>query len=89
MRPGYTTILYRSMNTFRTLSYVWGALRRYFPEEALSSIRGITMTKDEKGAVFDVEDQYLHYFTEFMQVRLGLGFHPEEYQPVLHLHGAP
>ena len=59
--------MYTSMNTFRTTSYVWGALRRYFPEDVISTIKGITQTKDEKSAVFDVEDQHLHYFEEYME----------------------
>ena len=64
---GYTTLQYSSFNTFRTVSYVWGALRRYFPEDAVSTIKGITMTKDEKGAVFDVEDKYLPLFEDYMK----------------------
>lgn len=69
---GYTTMGYRSRNTFRSVSYVFGALRRYFTEEVVSSIKSISMTKDEQGAVFDVEDQHLHYFEEFIQVLVNV-----------------
>lgn len=37
----------------RTLSYVWGAVRRIFPSEACDSIIGMTMLQNELGAVFD------------------------------------
>ena len=67
LNVGYTTLQYSSFNTFRTVSYVWGALRRYFPEDAVASIKGITMTKDEKGAVFDVEDKYLPLFEDYIK----------------------
>lgn len=67
-QEGYVTVSYRSWNTFRTVSYVFGALRRYFPEEVVSSIKGISMTKDEQGAVFDVEDKHIHYFEEYIEV---------------------
>lgn len=61
-------MMYQSFNTFRTVSYVWGALRRYFPEDVVSSIKGITMTKDEKGAVFDVPEEHLQLFKDFIEV---------------------
>lgn len=67
-QEGYVTMMYRSWNTFRSVSYVFGALRRYFPEEVVSAIKGITMTKDEQGAVFDVEDKHLHYFEDYIRV---------------------
>ena len=67
-QEGYVTMLYRSWNTFRSVSYVFGALRRYFPEEVVIAIKGITMTKDEQGAVFDVEDNHLHFFEDFIKV---------------------
>ena len=47
---------------------MWGALRRYFPEEVVSQIKGITMTKDEQGAVFDVEDKDVKLFEEYIHV---------------------
>ena len=50
------------------MSYVWGALRRYFPEEVVSQIKGITMTKDEQGAVFDVEDKDVKLFEDYIHV---------------------
>ena len=51
------------------MSYVWGALRRYFPEEVVSQIKGITMTKDEQGAVFDVQDKDVKLFEDYITVR--------------------
>lgn len=68
-QEGYITVMYRSWNTFRSVSYVFGALRRYFPEDVVSAIKGISMTKDEQGAVFDVEDKHIHYFEDYIKVR--------------------
>ena len=30
--------MYQSINPFRTVSYVWGALRRHFPEDVVTMI---------------------------------------------------
>ncbi|KAJ8771387.1 hypothetical protein K2173_026564 [Erythroxylum novogranatense] len=35
-------------------SFVFGVLRRFLPEEKVESIKGLTITADGKGAVFDV-----------------------------------
>lgn len=64
---GCTTVSYTSINTFRTASYVWGALRRFFPEDVVASVRGLSLTKDERGAVFDVEDGFLPAFEKYIQ----------------------
>ena len=64
---GCTTVRYTSVNTFRTASYVWGALRRFFPEDAVAGVRGLSLTKDERGAVFDVEDAFLPLFEKYIQ----------------------
>ena len=52
---------------------MWCALRRYFPEEVVGNIKGITMTKDEQGAVFDVADQDVKVFEDFIEVGVGAG----------------
>ena len=46
---------------------MWGALRRFFPEDVVASVRGLSLTKDEKGAVFDVEDGFLPVFEKYIQ----------------------
>ena len=46
---------------------MWGALRRFFPEDVVAAVRGLSLTKDEKGAVFDVEDAFLPVFEKYIQ----------------------
>lgn len=63
------TVMYQSINPFRTVSYVWGALRRHFPEDVVTSIKANTMTKDERGAVFDVPEEHIQLFKDYIEVR--------------------
>ncbi|XP_073038154.1 DEAD-box ATP-dependent RNA helicase 7-like [Primulina eburnea] len=75
---GYTVIksrsLLTSMENFVTVflqssgrpiyspSYVYGILRRFLPEEKVESIKGLSITADGKGAVFDVAAEDLDMF---------------------------
>ncbi|KAG6422593.1 hypothetical protein SASPL_119171 [Salvia splendens] len=43
-------------------SYVYGALRRFVPEDKVESIQGLSLTADGKGAVFDVATEDLDTF---------------------------
>jgi ATP-dependent RNA helicase DDX21 len=64
---GYVT-LYASMNKdVPNTGYVWGALRKVLPEgttEGTDNIRGMQLTADGKGAVFDVKDSFVHTLRE-------------------------
>lgn len=51
---GYVAYEFTSNIEMRTLSYVWGALRKMIDEEKCSGIKGMVMTEDSKGAVFDL-----------------------------------
>ncbi|XP_047937993.1 DEAD-box ATP-dependent RNA helicase 7-like, partial [Salvia hispanica] len=43
-------------------SFAYGALRRFLPEEKVESIKGLSLTADGKGAVFDVAVEDLDAF---------------------------
>ncbi|KAK4385083.1 DEAD-box ATP-dependent RNA helicase 7 [Sesamum angolense] len=49
----YVTVLLQCGRPF-TLSFAYGVLRRFLPEEDVESIKGLALTADGKGAVFDV-----------------------------------
>lgn len=42
--------------------FAYGALRRFLPEEKVESIKGLSLTADGKGAVFDVASEDLDTF---------------------------
>jgi hypothetical protein len=41
------------------MGYVWTALRRVLPSEVTEDIRGMQLTKDDCGAVFDVPSKHM------------------------------
>lgn len=41
------------------MGYVWTALRRMLPPEVTEDIRGMSLTKDDQGAVFDVPAKHM------------------------------
>jgi ATP-dependent RNA helicase DDX21 len=41
---------------FRGVSFVWGILRKLFPQDLTDGIKGMRMYNDRKGAVFDVPE---------------------------------
>ncbi|KAK8521336.1 hypothetical protein V6N12_005245 [Hibiscus sabdariffa] len=45
-----------------TLSYVFGVLKRFLPEEKVQSVQGLTLTADGMGAVFDVAEEDVENF---------------------------
>ncbi|GLU20970.1 hypothetical protein SLE2022_371420 [Rubroshorea leprosula] len=74
---GYTDIKSRSLLTsmedhvslllevgkpIYTPSFAYGVLRRFLPEEKVESVKGLTLTADGNGAVFDVEKEDLDMF---------------------------
>ncbi|KAL0371600.1 UNVERIFIED_CONTAM: DEAD-box ATP-dependent RNA helicase 7 [Sesamum calycinum] len=50
----YVTVLLQCGRPIYTLSFAYGVLRRFLPEEDVESIKGLALTADGKGAVFDV-----------------------------------
>lgn len=43
-------------------SFAYGVLRRFLPEEKVESVKGMALTADGKGAVFDVAAEDLDMF---------------------------
>ncbi|XP_041998455.1 DEAD-box ATP-dependent RNA helicase 7-like isoform X1 [Salvia splendens] len=58
----YVTVLLECGKPIYTPSFVYGVLRRFLPEEKVESIRGLSLTADGKGAVFDVATEDLDQF---------------------------
>ena len=57
---GQTTVQYVGGSEVRSLSFVWGAIRRWlYPsdEESQTKVKGMKLTLDKKGAVFDVPSE--------------------------------
>lgn len=52
-QEGFTTYLFRTNIEIHGKGYVWGALNRNLPTEVVEKIRGMTLTADKTGAVFD------------------------------------
>lgn len=42
--------------------YIFGILRRFLPQEKVDSVKGLTLTADGNGAVFDVPDEDVDLF---------------------------
>ncbi|GFY81963.1 DEAD box RNA helicase [Actinidia rufa] len=55
----YVTVLLESERPIYTLSFVYGVLRRFLPEEKVEAVTGLGLTADGKGAVFDVPSEDL------------------------------
>ncbi|CAK9135195.1 unnamed protein product [Ilex paraguariensis] len=58
----YVTVLLEAGRPIYTPSFAYGVLRRFLPEEKVESIKGLALTADGKGAVFDVSDEDLDTF---------------------------
>jgi ATP-dependent RNA helicase DDX21 len=52
---GYVTLQYDSATPLNGLGLVWAALRRELPPQAVENVRGMTLTEDMLGAVFDYD----------------------------------
>ncbi|KAL3652347.1 DEAD-box ATP-dependent RNA helicase 7 [Castilleja foliolosa] len=58
----HVTVLLDSVKPVYSSSFVYGALRRFLPEDKVESIKGLSLTADGKGAVFDVATADLDTF---------------------------
>ncbi|OUZ99493.1 Helicase [Macleaya cordata] len=50
----YVTVLLEAGKPIYSPSFVFGVLRRFLPENQVEAVKGLTLTADGKGAVFDV-----------------------------------
>ena len=53
-RQGFTTYHLQGSKEVRHNSYFWRILEGNFPSEVKDSVKGLRLTKDSKGAVFDL-----------------------------------
>ncbi|KAK4403547.1 DEAD-box ATP-dependent RNA helicase 7 [Sesamum angolense] len=58
----YVTVLLECGKPIFSPSFAYGVLRRFLPEDKVESIKGLALTADGKGAVFDVAAQDLDTF---------------------------
>ncbi|XP_052186081.1 DEAD-box ATP-dependent RNA helicase 7 [Diospyros lotus] len=58
----HVTLLLEAGRPIYTLSFAYGILRRFLPEEKVESVKGIALTVDGNGAVFDVPAEDLDMF---------------------------
>ncbi|KAJ7970049.1 DEAD-box ATP-dependent RNA helicase [Quillaja saponaria] len=58
----HVTLLFEIGRPIYTPSYAYGVLRRFLPEEKVESVKGLTLTADGNGAVFDVTAEDLDLF---------------------------
>ncbi|XP_057774461.1 LOW QUALITY PROTEIN: DEAD-box ATP-dependent RNA helicase 7-like [Salvia miltiorrhiza] len=58
----HVTVLLECGKPIFSPSFAYGALRRFLPEEKVESIKGLSLTADGKGAVFDVAAEDLDTF---------------------------
>jgi ATP-dependent RNA helicase DDX21 len=62
---GFVTYIVETDTEFRSPSYVWGFLKRHFPIEVTSQLKGMRSFKNKRGAAFDVPEQFDKDFIEF------------------------
>ncbi|KAL0403086.1 UNVERIFIED_CONTAM: DEAD-box ATP-dependent RNA helicase 7 [Sesamum radiatum] len=58
----YVTVLLECGRPIYAPSFAYGVLRRFLPEDKVESVKGLALTADGKGAVFDVAAQDLDTF---------------------------
>ncbi|KAL8049777.1 hypothetical protein ABFX02_06G041400 [Erythranthe guttata] len=58
----FVTVLVECGRPIYTASFAYGVLRRFLPEEKVESVKGLALTADGKGAVFDVASEDLDIF---------------------------
>ncbi|XP_010275981.1 PREDICTED: DEAD-box ATP-dependent RNA helicase 7 [Nelumbo nucifera] len=58
----YATVLLETGQTFYSPSFAYSVLRRFLPEEKVETVKGLTLTADGNGAVFDVPSEDLDTF---------------------------
>ena len=57
----FVTCGFKADQPIMSSSYVWTSLRRVLPLEVTEETRGMQMTADDMGAVFDVPSKYMHH----------------------------
>ncbi|KAI5070432.1 hypothetical protein GOP47_0014775 [Adiantum capillus-veneris] len=58
----FTTVILQSERPFYTPSYAFSSLKRLLPEDVVEKVKGMSLTMDGLGAVFDVPSDLLNSF---------------------------
>ena len=66
---GFKTVMFQSNlgQPMSTSSYVWSHIRREFNPVVADQVRGMTLTADEKGAVFDIRAKDVPEFEQYIK----------------------
>ncbi|XP_028797452.1 DEAD-box ATP-dependent RNA helicase 7 [Neltuma alba] len=79
----YVTLLLEIGRPVYTPSFAFGILRRFLPEEKVDSVKGLTITADGNGAVFDVPAEDLDTFLTGQQNAANVSLEVLEVLPSL------
>lgn len=64
---GFKTYVMTQNWELRSTGLIWNILKRHFDQELTDSIKGMRMTKDKLGCVFDIPEEYLKQVEEAWQ----------------------
>ncbi|KAL7183924.1 hypothetical protein ACSBR2_026155 [Camellia fascicularis] len=79
----HVTVLLEAGRPIYTLSFAYGVLRRFLPEEKVEEVKGIALTADGKGAVFDVPTEDLDTFLAGQENAAGVSLEVVKTLPAL------
>ncbi|KAL7003229.1 DEAD-box ATP-dependent RNA helicase 7 [Sarracenia purpurea var. burkii] len=79
----HVTVLLEAGRPIYALSFVYGVLRRFLPEEKVELVKGIALTADGKGAVFDVPAEDLDTFLAGQENAAGVSLEVVKALPLL------
>ncbi|KAL6131930.1 hypothetical protein ACLB2K_070303 [Fragaria x ananassa] len=68
----HVTVLLEAGKPFYTVTFAYLVLRRFLPKEKIGSVKGLVVTTDGKGAVFDVAAEDLDMFLTGSQNAAGI-----------------
>jgi len=79
----FVTVLLEAGRPIYTPSFAFGVLRRFLPEEKVESVKGLALTADGKGAVFDVSVDDLDTFLAGQENAAGVSLEVVKELPAL------
>ncbi|KAA8533812.1 hypothetical protein F0562_031329 [Nyssa sinensis] len=79
----YVSVLLEAGRPIYTPSFAYSVLRRFLPEEKVEAIKGLALTADGKGAVFDVHAEDLDTFLAGQENAAGVSLEVVKVLPCL------
>jgi ATP-dependent RNA helicase DDX21 len=79
----FVTVILEAGRPMYTPSFAFGVLRRFLPEEKVESVKGLALTADGKGAVFDVSVDDLDTFLAGKENAAGVSLEVVKELPAL------